>query len=292
MIMRMRPCSFASPLHLFLLFLAPLAVSPSPLSDLAVRRTMQPVSVQAESQGAQDTPLSVASASAASPATPELSAVRGSNLKNLPSLLRLRDTSPLLSGRGTPVTTFDDGLVLEVSSGVATNLPTPTGPAVDTIQNAPTAPTQDIQVQTLAGPNLSGHQTIAGSGNTNTFATSPGSSTGPAALPGAVSTETVPTSRLIFLLLRSECTINIKLYSLNINGTPGRESSAVPRTTASTVMPFVSVFTTVNSNGRTYTTSAVFSSTSELTNASVNGSAEQGDHHTPDNEPSSGRNPP
>ena len=194
MITRMQPCSYASPLHLFLLFLLPFAVSPCPLHDVAVKRAMQPESVPAEAPGR---PVSVSSGSPP-PATPELSANQGSNLKNPPSFLRLRDTLPLVS-RGTPITTFDDGLVLEVSSGVATNLPTPTRPAIDTTQNPPNASLQDVQLQTQAVTNPSGHETSAapqlGNGNPNTVTTLPGSSRDPAALPGTVSAQPVPASR-------------------------------------------------------------------------------------------------
>lgn len=191
MITRMQPCSYASPLHLFLLFLLPSAVSPCPLHDVAVKRTMQPESVPAEAQGG----LSPA------PVTPELSANQGSNLKNPKnplSFLQLRDTAPLVS-RGTPITTFDDGLVLEVSSGVATNLPTPTGPAIDTTQNPPIASQQDVQLQTQAATSPSGHETTAapqlGNGNTNTVTSFPGSSREPAALPGTVSAQAASTFR-------------------------------------------------------------------------------------------------
>ena len=199
MIVRMRPCISSSPLHLILLILAPLAVSPSPLRDVAVRRTMQPVSVQAEARSAQGKPLSLASVFIASLATPELSADQSSNLKKLPSPLKLRDTSPLDNGGGTPITTFDDGLVLRESSGVATNLPSPTSQAINTIQNPPNAPSQDVALQTPAASNLSAHETNAaaqlGNGNTITIASSPGPSTSLAASPSAVSTDIAPTSR-------------------------------------------------------------------------------------------------
>jgi len=207
----MRPCSSSSySLTLFLLIVAPLAVSPYPLRDAAhdvaaLKPIMQPVSVRAETQGG---PVSGPSESTASLATPELSANQSPNVKNLPSLLRPqpRYISPSdddccleVRGSGTPITTFDDGFVLEVSSGVATNLPTPTSAAINTTQNSPNPPPQDPQGQTQAVPNSTRQQTTGaaqlGSGNTNTITTLPGSSTAPAALPGTVSTQAAPTSK-------------------------------------------------------------------------------------------------
>jgi hypothetical protein len=171
--MRMQPCSTssASPLHFLLLLLAPVAASPSPLHAVAVKRTitMQPQST-------------------ASPESPELSADQSSTLKR-------RDP-------GTPITTLDDGFVIEESSGLATNLPepAPTRPAINATQNPqnppPPPPPQDVQTQAVQSS--SGHQTTAapqpGNGNTNAV-TTPVSSRDPAALPGTMSPDTVPTSR-------------------------------------------------------------------------------------------------
>jgi len=80
-----------------------------------------------------------------------------------------------------------------------------------------------------------------------------------------------------------------------IKSTAGRDPTAVPQTTALALAPFVSVFTTVDSDGKAYTTSVVFSSTSQLANASADASAEQVDHSRgsgPGNESPSGHNPP
>jgi hypothetical protein len=89
--------------------------------------------------------------------------------------------------------------------------------------------------------------------------------------------------------------INVNLSGMNINGvtrsTPGSERSAVPHTTALTLTPLVSVFTTVDSNGKVHTTSVVFSSISQLSIASADAS-DHGRGRSPDNESPSGRNPP
>jgi len=328
----MRPCVSSFSLQLFLLLLVPLAVSPRPLPppdnahDVLAKRAMPRVPVSAEIQSG---PASLSSAPTTTPttATPELSAIHSPDSGNLPSLLQLRATSPFVNKarlearshyrRGTPITTFEDGLVLEVSSGVATNLPSATPLAATTTNNTPNLPPQDTKVQTQAVQSSSRPQMTAeaqaGNGNMNTVTTLPGSTgpstTAPAILPAALSTNAASTtlpSRYAFAFCVLSVLLNINLSSLNINGgtksATGGERSAVSHPTVTltsagatwVVQPFVSVFTTVDGDGRVYTTSGIFSSTSKLAPASTEEQVDHSQSPTPGagDESESGDNPP
>ena len=176
----------ASPFSLYLLlFIAPLAVSPHPtLAKRDMSLASGPVSISAASSV---TP----SATATTTPESELSAIQGSDLD------RANDAR-LQARAGTPITTFDDGAVLEVSSGVATNLPAQT---TSPIQNAPNPPPGDAQVQSQAVQNSSDTQATAAAqpsnANTNIVTTSAPtgpSTTAPALLPAAQGSTQVPTT--------------------------------------------------------------------------------------------------
>ena len=181
----------ASPASLyFLLLIAPLAVSPHPtLAKRGMSLASGPVSMSAASS-VTPSATATATATATTTTTPEseLSAIQGSDLDRA-------DDARLQARAGTPITTFDDGLVLEVSSGVATNLPAQTTPP---IQNAPNPP---AQLQSQAVQNSSDPQATAAAqpshADTNivtTPAPTAPSTTAPALLPAAQGSTQVPTT--------------------------------------------------------------------------------------------------